>query len=177
MLSDGLVIRRATAADAASLAAFGAAAFRDTFGGENTPEDMAAYLSATYDERQQRAEIASAHIVTLIVEQEGSAIAFAQVRRGEAPACVALPQPVEIWRFYVARAWHGTGLAQVLMRAALDAGAELGGASVWLSVWERNARGIRFYAKCGFSDVGSKVFVVGSDRQTDRVMARGIAPA
>jgi diamine N-acetyltransferase len=176
MLTDGLVIRRAAAADAATLAEFGAAAFRDTFGAENTPEDIEAYLAATYHERRQQAEIASADTVTLIVEQEGSLIAFAQVRRGAAPSCVALPQPVEIWRFYVAREWHGTGLAHVLMRAALDAAAELGGASVWLSVWERNPRGIRFYAKCGFADVGSKVFVVGSDRQTDRVMARAVAP-
>jgi ribosomal protein S18 acetylase RimI-like enzyme len=61
------------------------------------------------------------------------------------------------------------------MEAALDAARALGGASVWLSVWERNPRAIAFYTKTGFIDVGSKVFMVGSDRQTDRVLARKIA--
>jgi diamine N-acetyltransferase len=60
------------------------------------------------------------------------------------------------------------------MTAAVAAARELGGRSVWLSVWERNPRAIAFYTKSGFSDVGSKVFVVGSDHQTDRVMARNI---
>ena len=46
---------------------------------------------------------------------------------------------------------------------------------VWLGVWEENARAIAFYRKCGFVDVGSIDFFVGSDRQTDRVLAVPLA--
>jgi ribosomal protein S18 acetylase RimI-like enzyme len=42
-------------------------------------------------------------------------------------------------------------------------------------VWEHNVRAVRFYAKHGFRDVGSHVFVLGSDVQTDRVMVRQLA--
>jgi hypothetical protein len=42
---------------------------------------------------------------------------------------------------------------------------------VWLSVWDQNPRAIAFYRKVGFEDVGSTEFGVGSDRQTDRIMA------
>jgi len=174
MLIDRVLVRRASAADAAALAAFGANAFRESFGADNTAEDMAAYLAASYGEQKQRAELANPDIATLNAEHDGAFVAFAQVRRSAAPACMTLPAPVEIWRFYVQREWHGTGLAQTVMAAALQAGAELGGSSVWLSVWERNARGIRFYEKSGFTDVGTKEFMVGADRQTDRVMARVI---
>jgi GNAT superfamily N-acetyltransferase len=181
MLPDGLIIRRAEPGDAAALAAFGARTFAETFGADNSPEDLSAYLAGAYGEPQQRAEFADSGIVTLVVERrdEGSprhgVVAFSQLRRGPAPPCVALPSPVELWRFYVDRVWHGRGVAHALMQVALDAGLELGGASVWLSVWERNPRAIVFYTKCGFSDVGSKVFMVGGDPQTDRVMARAIA--
>ena len=41
---------------------------------------------------------------------------------------------------------------------------------MWLGVWERNVRAQAFYRKHGFDRVGSKVFVVGSDPQTDLVM-------
>jgi ribosomal protein S18 acetylase RimI-like enzyme len=174
MLAQGWSIRRAEPRDAAALAALGARTFADTFGADNTPDDLAAYLAGTYGAARQLEELANPNIITLLVEHQSALVAFAQVRRGPAPRCVTLPSPVEVWRFYVDRAWHGRGIAHALMNAALEAARELGGGAAWLSVWERNPRAIAFYTKCGFSDVGSKLFVVGSDHQTDRVMAREI---
>jgi ribosomal protein S18 acetylase RimI-like enzyme len=45
-----------------------------------------------------------------------------------------------------------------------------GATTLWLGVWERNARAQAFYRKHGFGKVGSQVFVVGSDPQTDDVL-------
>ena len=56
------------------------------------------------------------------------------------------------------------------MKGVLDTASSLGATRVWLGVWEKNARAIAFYAKCGFRDVGSQPFLLGSDLQTDRVM-------
>ncbi|MBK7331222.1 MAG: GNAT family N-acetyltransferase [Betaproteobacteria bacterium] len=80
------------------------------------------------------------------------------------------PRPIELQRFCVDRPAHGTGVAQTLMAAARRAAREFGGEHLWLGVWERNPRAIAFYAKAGFRDVGSTVFQVGPDRQTDRVL-------
>jgi ribosomal protein S18 acetylase RimI-like enzyme len=55
------------------------------------------------------------------------------------------------------------------MAAAKARARERGARGVWLGVWERNARAQAFYRKQGFERVGSKVFVVGSDAQTDDV--------
>jgi diamine N-acetyltransferase len=171
-------IRRASLDDVPALAAFGARTFAEAFGDGNTREDMAAYLAAAYGEAQQRAEVTDSRVATLIAEQDAAIAAFAQVRRGsDTPPCVATQAPVELWRFYVDRRWHGTGLARQLMRAARASARDLGGASVWLSVWERNPRAIAFYTKCGFADVGTKSFQVGSDCQTDRVLVAALADA
>ena len=56
------------------------------------------------------------------------------------------------------------------MAAVYEAARTAGARQLWLGVWERNARAIRFYAKWGFTDVGRHDFVLGTDRQTDRVM-------
>jgi ribosomal protein S18 acetylase RimI-like enzyme len=85
------------------------------------------------------------------------------------------PSPVELYRFYVDRPWHGRGVAQQLMDGVQLAADELGGKTLWLSVWERNPRALAFYGKCGFADVGSAPFYVGSDRQTDRILAKDVA--
>jgi diamine N-acetyltransferase len=171
-------LRRAGIGDASALAAFAARTFGETFGADNTPEDMAEYLAAAYGESQQGREIESADIITLVMEHEGAIGAYAQIRRGSTlPACVTTPRPVELWRFYVDRSWQGRGVARALMDGAYEAARELGGLSLWLSVWERNERAIAFYAKCGFTDAGTKVFMVGSDRQTDRVYVRSLSPS
>jgi ribosomal protein S18 acetylase RimI-like enzyme len=60
------------------------------------------------------------------------------------------------------------------MQRCLDEVRDRGRATVWLGVWERNARAIAFYTRWQFADVGSHSFLLGTDRQTDRVMARSV---
>lgn len=164
-------IRRAVPDDAVPLADLAARTFRDTFGADNTPEDLAAHLAASYDPARQLAEITSPDVVTLLAECDGLA-AFAQLRRGNPPACVASTNTIELWRLYVAKGWHGRGIARHLMRAVLEEAKAAGANTVWLGVWEKNPRAIAFYRKFGFGDVGSQAFRLGSDVQTDRVMVR-----
>jgi GNAT superfamily N-acetyltransferase len=163
-------IRRAVPEDASALAEFASRTFTETFGAENRPQDLAAHLRSAFGVAQQGAELASPDVVTLLVESDGTLAAFAQVRRGPAPGCVTEAAPVELWRFYVDRPWQGRGLAQRLMASVRQAAYQLGGNCLWLGVWERNLRAIAFYQKCGFRDVGSHDFWLGTDRQTDRVM-------
>jgi ribosomal protein S18 acetylase RimI-like enzyme len=78
-------------------------------------------------------------------------------------------------RFYIDRAWQGTGLAQLLMRATFDAAIASGARTVWLGVWEHNPRAIAFYRKFDFVEVGSHAFMLGRDRQTDLIMMRDLS--
>ncbi|MEQ1692392.1 MAG: GNAT family N-acetyltransferase, partial [Gemmatimonas sp.] len=61
--------------------------------------------------------------------------------------------------------------------ACIETAQSRGARTLWLGVWEQNPRAIRFYEKCGFVDVGSAVFHMGTEVQHDRVMARPIGPA
>jgi GNAT superfamily N-acetyltransferase len=167
---DGLTIRHGVPADAAVLAAFAARSFADTFGAANDPARLAAFLDATYGVEQQSRELADADTATLLATLDGAIVAYAQVHRGDAPACVDADAAVELQRFYVDRAAHGSGVAQRLMDAVRAAAREFGARRLWLGVWEHNPRAIAFYLKCGYVEVGSKTFDVGGDRQTDRVM-------
>jgi diamine N-acetyltransferase len=167
-------IRPGTAADAAALAAFAARTFAETFAADNDAADMQAHVARAYGIPQQTAELTDPEMATLLAEQAERLVGYAQLRRGTSPACVVVDQPIELLRFYVDRAAHGTGVAPALMAAVQDAAHAAGARHLWLGVWERNPRAIRFYAKCGFVDVGSHAFVLGTDRQTDRVMVAAL---
>ena len=171
-LPHALIIRLATPADAAALAGFGARTFRETFEPDNRAEDVAAYVDVTYSVARQEAEIADSRRTTLMAESFSDLVAFAQTREGDAPDEVSGPAPIELLRFYVDRAWHGRGVAHSLMAAVFAAARARGAQTLWLGVWEHNARAIAFYHKHGFEDVGSHEFVLGTDHQIDRLMAR-----
>jgi len=165
-------IRRATEADTAALTEFGARTFRESFGKDNTAEDMEKHLSSAWRPDLQRGEILDPSIDTLIAESEGEIAGFAMVREKHSPPGVTVRKPVELWRFYVDKPWQGRGLARALMTAVEDSARARGGRELWLGVWERNERAQAFYRKCGFEKVGQQIFVVGSDPQTDHVMLR-----
>lgn len=168
------VIRLGTPADARALAELAERTFRETFEGSTSAENMAAHLAHTYGESRQRAELKDPDMTTLLVDVDGTLAGFAMVRPGETPACVTGEAPIELWRFYIDRAWHGKGLAQSLMYRVVDECVRRGARTLWLGVWEHNHRAQAFYAKFGFSDAGSHVYLVGSDAQTDRVYVRAL---
>jgi ribosomal protein S18 acetylase RimI-like enzyme len=157
--------------------------FREAFAADNTAEDMAAYIAHAYGAEQQRAELALPGSVFLIAEMGGQLAGYVYLRPAPLPAHVidandAAAATIEIARFYVDASFHGRGIAQALMDAAVAEAADRGAPTLWLGVWERNARAIRFYSRQGFHDVGSQPFQLGDDLQQDRVMVRtSAAPA
>ena len=165
------MIRRGVAGDATALARFAARTFEEAFGAATDPVDMAAHLEGSYRPDLQAAELTDPKVITLLALHGDAIVAYAQVRRNLAPpACVTAPDPVEVQRFYADRSVRGSGVARRLMDRALRAAVDMGGRNAWLGVWENNARAIAFYRKVGFQEIGSTVYVVGSDRQTDRVL-------
>jgi diamine N-acetyltransferase len=176
-MTSPLQVRRATLDDAAALAAFAARVFIETFGDENDPDDLRDHVVGTYNVEQHSTELRDPDIATWLVERDGALIAYLQACRKRVPPCVSGANPVEIYRFYVDRAAHGTGVAQALMSTAFAQAREWGADVVWLGVWEHNPRAMSFYRKFGFVDVGSIDFFVGPDRQTDRVFVLSLADA
>jgi diamine N-acetyltransferase len=172
-----IVIRHGVEADAIVLAELAARTFEDTFAADSRPEDMALHIVRAYGPAQQQRELADPDITTLLAEVDGQLAAYAQLRSGVVPERVTGEAPIELWRFYVARSWHGRGVAQALLRRVELEAHRRGGRTLWLGVWERNSRAKAFYQKSGFVDVGAHVFMFGTDAQTDRIMARPVTTA
>src|ERR1041385_9058472 len=105
-----LTIRPATVDDASLLADLGARTFYETFVADNTPEDMAAYLAASFSPTLQAREITDPNTSLLVAEINGIAAGYAKLELSVAPNCVTGPHPIELSRLYVLREFIGSGV-------------------------------------------------------------------
>ena len=166
-------IRRATLQDAELLAELGARTFSETFAVDNTPENMAAYLAKAFAPTQLAADLADPRCIFQIAENDGTAVGYAMLRNEAAPEQITGERPIELVRLYVSRASLGSGIGAALMQACIEVSRQRGHETIWLGVWEHNHRAQAFYRKWNFHEVGTHVFILGDDPQTDLLMQRG----
>jgi ribosomal protein S18 acetylase RimI-like enzyme len=164
------VFRSAVVGDAPALAVFAERSFRETFGPDNRPEDMDQYCRKAFGPEIQQRELTDPEVMTFLALSETTIVGYGQIRLGSKTTCIACDAAAEIERLYVGGTWQGKKLAQELLRTIVGAATRSGAECIWLGVWERNARAIRFYEKAGFTVVGEHEFSLGSDIQRDLIM-------
>ena len=165
-----VTIRPAGPDDNQLIAALGRRTFADSFGADNHPRDMERYLQRAFSPAIQAAELADPSSCFLIAESVKQPVGYARLVGSPAPACVPAARPVKLQRLYADKRWIGCGIGAALMRACIRTARQRGNDGLWLGVWGKNDRALRFYRRWGFKQVGSQPFVLGSDHQTDLVL-------
>jgi diamine N-acetyltransferase len=175
------IIRLARQEDAPLLAALGAQTFSETFARDNTPQDLAEYLRKNFSPGIQSAELAQPGSLFLILEIDGAPAGYVRLLDQASEGCLTESDqwnhlhPMELVRIYLLQAWTGHHLGDVLMKACIEHAQMRGVEVLWLGVWERNVRAIAFYNHWGFESIGTHIFLLGQDRQTDYIMARRVS--
>lgn len=160
--------------EAARLAVFAEQTFRDTYARSNTPENMDDYVTKCFSEGCQLKELNDPTRRIWVAELGTEWLGYYMVIEAD-PSAVAVSQPaLEISRFYVLASQHGSRLAHTMMKHLLETARADGFKTVWLGVWEQNARAIAFYKKWIFREIGSQIFKLGSDPQRDLVLSHGL---
>jgi len=165
-----VTVRKAEPKDANTLAHIGAKLFEQTFAGPIPEDAIATYIEESFGEKQQQQELTDPDIVSLLVESDGTTIGFAQVRKMEIPVHSEDPADVQLWRIYLDRQYHGSGIAQSVMKELGLLARQMNATGIWLTVWEQNTRAFAFYRKFGFNPVGVQEFRTGDDVQMDTVL-------
>jgi ribosomal protein S18 acetylase RimI-like enzyme len=167
-----ICIRYAGAVDNHLLAEAGSRLFNEAFAAQNTPENMEAYLRASFGSEIQAFELADPTSVTFIAEIKGVFAGYARLKEGRPALVIPGRHPIELVRIYAERNYIGQGVGSALMKASLEEASLRECDVIWLGVWELNTRAIRFYERWGFVKAGTKAFKLGEDVQTDFVLYR-----
>ena len=172
-MSNLITIRNASVDDIDLLTYIGRKAFEESFSKYNTQENMANYLTNAFKATKQKEEFTQPGSLFLIAEENGTAVGYARLLAGTGgETCLKGTNPIELVRIYLLNDWIGKGYGSQLMDSCLEAARKRSHDSVWLGVWEKNDRAIQFYEKWGFNIVGSHLFHLGSDPQTDHIMEK-----
>ena len=165
-----LQIRQANLEDLAALQTIGRKTFVETFAASNSEENLAHYLAEGFSEEKLTAELKNESSAFYFAEEEDKILGYLKVNVGEAQNEPQDPDALEIERIYVLQEFHGKGVGLMLYEQALSIALEQNAPYIWLGVWEKNSRAIRFYENQGFVAFDQHIFQLGEDAQTDILM-------
>ncbi|WP_296597284.1 GNAT family N-acetyltransferase [Phenylobacterium sp.] len=166
------VIRRATPADAETLAALGARTFCETFAHLYDPEDLNAFLAEAYDVDRTRAAVADPAKASWLVEVDGEAIGYASAGPCGLPHDDVTPACGELKRIYFRKDRQGGGQGGRLFAEVMAWLQKDGPRAVWIGVWSENFGAQRFYERRGFDKVGEYGFRVGKTVDREFILRR-----
>jgi ribosomal protein S18 acetylase RimI-like enzyme len=169
------IVRRAVAEDAGALALVASATFLDTFAGILGGSDIVAHCAANNTPAKFAGWLSDpASVVTVIEAGEGRApLGYSVLTAPDLPVETGSGD-VELKRIYILSRVHGSGLGAELMRRALEDAGALGKRRVLLGVYGSNARARAFYERHGFTQAGTRRFLVGQSWHDDVIYARSI---
>jgi ribosomal protein S18 acetylase RimI-like enzyme len=146
--------------------------FVEAFSNQNTEENMQKYLEENLSIQQLTNELLNSESSFYFARMDEKIIGYLKVNFGKAQTDFKEEDSIEIERVYVMVEFHRKDVGKKLLDKAIEISREKNSKSVWLGVWEKNYKAIRFYHKNGFVEFGKHPFILGDDIQTDILMRR-----
>jgi diamine N-acetyltransferase len=165
-----LQIEKATLQNLPDLQNIGRETFFETFRDSNTRKNMEKYLDDNFNTGQLTKEINNPGSIFFLALINNIVVGYMKINTDNAQTEFNNHDELEIERIYIIKEYWGKSIGQSLLDYALNVAVQMDKKLVWLGVWEKNFRAIRFYEKNGFMAFGKHPFKVGEDLQTDILM-------
>jgi ribosomal protein S18 acetylase RimI-like enzyme len=168
-----VTLRRATLDDAAMLGVVGAATFLEAFTWALPGADIVEFCTKHHTAEAYARYLAKPDTrIMLAVTGEDAPVGYVMLCQPDFPAFDVQPEDIELKRIYLFSRYRAGGNAQRLMDAAVADARELGRTRLLLGTHAGNARAIAFYRRNGFSEVGTRTFVVGKQVCSDLIFGK-----
>ena len=165
-----LKLKKCSVADLDQLVQISRTTFVDAFENQNDPENFKAYIDFAFSKGKLQGELKDANINYYFVYSSDVLAGYLKLNKNDAQTDIKLPEAIELERIYVLEAFQGKRIGEWLLNEVKKMASDKQKGFVWLGVWEKNTKAIRFYQKHGFSKFGSHPYFVGTDKQTDWLM-------
>lgn len=167
---ENIEIKKVSIDEIDQLQKIGRQTFFETFSSNNTEEDMKNYLEHKFSFEKLTAELNDQGSEFYFATLDRNVIGYLKINFGQSQTELQDSRAVEIERIYVLQDFHGKNVGQLLYNRSLEIARQKNADYIWLGVWEKNPRAIRFYEKNGFVEFDKHIFKLGNDEQTDIMM-------
>jgi len=163
-------IRKISKLDIDQLKDIGKRCFSEAFSADNDEANMDEYLEREFSSEKLIIELSDKNSDFYFAEIKTKAIGYLKINFGLSQTEIKDSNAMEIERIYVLREYYGKNVGHLLYQEAIKKAKEKRLNYIWLGVWEKNPRAIRFYKKNDFVEFDKHIFKLGDDEQTDLMM-------
>ncbi|WP_299896972.1 GNAT family N-acetyltransferase [uncultured Aquimarina sp.] len=151
----------------------GKTTFYQSFGPPlNTEENIQKYLNQHFTLPKITQEILRPESYFYFIKHQKDIVGYIKLNFGTAQTETITGNSLEIERIYLVQAHQGKGIGLNILNWIITFAEKYTVDFVWLGVWDRNIRAIKFYKRNGFIKFGEHPFLLGNDLQTDHLMKR-----
>ena len=165
-----LTIRKVTIADIKKLQSVSRQTFFETFAEVNTAANMQKYLDENLSLERLQAELNNPESEFYFASNNEQIVGYLKINVGQAQNELQDNNALELERIYVLKEYQGSGVGQVLFDIAIQVARRRRSEFLWLGVWEKNFKALKFYERFGFIEFDKHIFKLGNDVQTDIMM-------
>ncbi|MDF1549322.1 MAG: GNAT family N-acetyltransferase [Bacteroidales bacterium] len=165
-----ITIIKITSADLPELVKISRKTYFETFHLVNSAENMDLYLNSAFNEKQLAAELKEINSEFYFAFYKSDIAGYLKINFDSAQTDVNDPDALELERIYVLKDFQGFKVGKELLEFTINIAKDKKKKYLWLGVWEKNEKAIKFYTKFGFKIFGSHPFIMGNDKQTDLLM-------
>ena len=144
--------------------------FSETFAEFNSEANMKLYIDKSFNLISLKAQLQNNFSKFYLVMDGEMVAGYLKINWGNTQSESVDPNALEIERIYVQKLYQGKNVGLALYQKALSVAKAFNFDFIWLGVWEKNQKAIRFYKKNGFVEFDKHLFKLGDDVQTDILM-------
>ncbi|OQY95474.1 MAG: hypothetical protein B6D37_05635 [Sphingobacteriales bacterium UTBCD1] len=167
-----ITVREAKINDAGIIADMSRKTFYETYAPYNRAEDMDHFMNEIFTKNELMNEVGATNNIFLLAYADGQVAGYVRMREFNSPPTLEKVPAMEIARIYVMKEFIGQGVGAALMQRCMEISIALKKEMVWLGVWEKNFRAMKFYKKWGFEKFSETVFILGRSVQKDWLMKK-----
>lgn len=168
------MIKECSLDDLLALQKISSDAYHSTFSSMNTEANMKAYLEEAYHLDKLKKELQNEASFFYFIYQDNQLAGYLKLNESDAQTDIQDPSSLQLERIYVLSDFQGSGVGRCLMDQAIEVALKHGKSYVWLGVWEKNERALKFYEQNGFYPIGSHAFVMGNEVQRDYLLRKDL---
>ncbi len=151
---------RLTSTDAELLSTIGGTSLIESHGHSATPQIMQEYVDKNFRTEACRNELIDESNIFYAIFYNNEPAGYYKIILNKPHPAVALQPVTYMERLYLLSRFYNLKLGQQLMQHAVNLSKNSSERGMWLTVWQKNERALRFYQKAGFAVVEEGKFVL-----------------